>query len=308
MIQKTFICFVTLLLFSCREDTEIRESLAYANRLDFEIIGLSQDELPYALDAPISKNINYLVDEDSIPLFPYKGEIYYHPVLIAQKILPLLSSYTLTADSVYLKRAQLFSDKLLDISDQNDDMIFFLYPFSFNLHGYTEDLMTAPWVSGMAQGQILSVFSRLYNITEEETYLNIASKIYDSFFRLANNVDYWCTYIDSNNYAWIEEYPDYSEPNFTLNGFIFAIFGLYDYYSINPSSELEEIIQICLTTIKHYIPDFRNEGYLSFYCLTHKVTDLHYHHVHIDQLNYLFAMTGDSTFYQYAQLFIEDHE
>ena len=36
--------------------------------------------------------------------------------------------------------------------------------------------MVAPWYSGMAQGQALSAFIRLYNVTNDDSYLKISSK------------------------------------------------------------------------------------------------------------------------------------
>lgn len=290
------------------EDGRFQLEVLSANREEFAISNLTWEDQPYALEEPISKEITYNVDEFGIPVFSYQGTDYYHPVFIAQKILPLISSYYLTNDYDYLDRAEFYAEKLLDISIDDDDRLFFIYPFSFYLHGYSDELMVAPWVSGMAQGQILSVFSRLYQLTHKNKYLQVAQKIYNSFLKIADKDQYWCTYIDDNNYAWIEEYPDIEEPNHTLNGFIFAIIGLYDYYEIHPSEESKEVLRTFITTIKQYIGEFRNEGGLSYYCLAHRVTNLHYHQVHIDQLNYLFAVTEDSTFYHYARLFSQDHE
>ena len=47
----------------------------------------------------------------------------------------------------------------------------------------------------------------------------------------------WISGIDGDNYLWLEEYPDSDQPNKTLNGKIFAIYGLYDFYQLTGNQD-----------------------------------------------------------------------
>lgn len=88
----------------------------------------------------------------------------------------------------------------------------------------------------MAQGQALSAFTIGYLLTNKEEYIELVRKVLFSFTRLYNRDDPWFVYVDQNNYLWIEEYPD-SPPSHVLNGFIYAIFGLYDVLMFLPIEE-----------------------------------------------------------------------
>ena len=219
-----------------------------------------------------------LTDEDGVILHEKYG---YHPVLLAQKILRYCDSYQLVREETYLEKAILFADKMLQLASENDDdidddIILFPYNFDFPLHGYPDETIRSPWYSGMAQGQA---------------------------FKDINMP--WISYIDHNKYVWIEEYP-MEDPTNALNGFIFAIYGLYDYYLLTQDSKCKEILLACLTTVKDNIHLFRNKDDLSYYCLKHKVKSESYHKVHIDQLEMLFLITQDRYFSAMAELFNND--
>jgi len=271
----------------------------------FNINALSYDDAPYSGNIALSLDYPFEKDEQGIILFNYKEKKYYHPVQLAQWILQYLNAYRITNNYDYIKRSNLFADKLIEISTLSNNALYFPYSFTFSLHG--GDILYSPWYSGMAQGQTLSAFVRLYKMTNEKKYVEIAEQIFTSFnnFKVSSNP--WTVMTDSANYYWIEEYP-LEIPDHTLNGFIFGIYGLYDYYQLTNNELCKELLQAGITTIYHYIDQFRNPGGISYYCLKHKhIPEASYHQVHIDQLNMLFKMTGENYFKEMADLFAKEH-
>lgn len=267
---------------------------------------LDYNELPYNNGATSLKKQKYY-DDNSIPLHIYHGKMNYHPCLLVQTGLHLLDVYVTSKDKKYLEKAKKISDKLIGISLYINSSIFFPYTFDFPLHGYKEDTMYSPWYSGMAQGQTLSFFIRLYEMTKEKYYLQVSKKIFNSFkmSKLGNGTP-WITCVDQNAFLWIEEYPD-DPPAHTLNGMIFAIYGLYDFFRITNDSDSEKLLRGAIKTVKFNINKFRTPNGVSHYCLKHpKIRSIRYHKVHIKQLKMLYKITGDRLFLKASQAFSND--
>jgi hypothetical protein len=273
---------------------------------EFSIRELPYNEKPYTYDTPSDLDADFPADENGVPMFIYKGKAYYHPVRTANFILHYLDSYHLTGNAEYLRRAEIFASKLIEIGTHANGAIYFPYDFDIPIHGVQNEILIAPWYSGMAQGQALSAFVRLYNITLDGVYLNAADLTFYSFKNVGREFQPWTVFLDSQGYYWIEEYP-WQEPTQVLNGFIFGIYGLYDYYLLKGDNESHQLIQASLTTILEYISSYRNPGGISFYCLRHKHLDPLYHTIHIDQLRMLHHITGESDFADMADLFYADY-
>ena len=274
--------------------------------IEYDINELNYKALPYTGYSPAPLDVDYPTDDQEVIVFIREGNEYYHPVHIAQKILRFLDSYTQTNNPKYLDRAELFVQKLIEVSFESKDAIYFPYNFDFPLHRVEEEKMIAPWYSGMAQGQALSAFVRLYKITEENEYLEASEKIARSFTYFKGENEPWTVYVDRTGYLWIEEYP-MEVPTHALNGFIFGIYGLYDYYLIKKDIVSKQLLQASITTVHQYISEFRNEGDISFYCLKHKAQSAKYHRIHIHQLATLYKITGDDYFRTTSDNFYNDY-
>lgn len=116
----------------------------------------------------------------------------------------------------------------------------------------------------------------------------------------------WTVFIDENKYYWIEEYP-WIEYTQALNGFIYAIYGLYEYYLLTNDFYCKVLLQAAITTIRHNIQKYRIENAISYYCLRHKGQIATYHMFHIEQLQMLYKITGDTFFRETADLFYNDY-
>lgn len=273
---------------------------------NYNINILSTDRLPY--NGKYVRKINSIkkVDEKGVPVHEYKGKNYYHPVGIALMGLALLNSYRVTKDPIYLKQVDVYIQKLLEESIEYNNAIYYPYKYDFPLHKIEHDLMKAPWFSAMAQGQILSMLVRMYEFTDDPEYLKYARKTYNSFLNFKHKNEKWVSFIDKDSSLWFEEYP-MDKPNFTLNGTIFAIYGVYDFYRIHQDDmKIKEILMASITAIRRNIEKFRHVGGYSYYCLKHKCQYPAYHGIHIRQLKKLAEISGENYFNEMAEKFIKD--
>jgi hypothetical protein len=271
----------------------------------YAMLPLALGDRPYAEWTDATVAIDYPADRNGVPVAMRKGKAYLHPVTAAQQGLRQLATYVKTKDPVFLDRAQVIADALVAAGVKADGALWIPYRFDFNLHGKAADVMRAPWYSGMAQGQVLSLVSRLYELTGKASDLDAARRIFASFAVVGMRSKPWVSWVEGR-YLWIEEYPG-KPPDHTLNGFIFALYGIYDFYEVTHSAAAERVFQGGLTTVRHYLPEFRNPGGISHYCLLHRALSPKYHHIHIGQLRQLRIMTGDAYFATMAALFASDH-
>ena len=281
----------------------LEECIAY----DFEIDSLVYNELPnIGFNAEVLMDTTAPHDSDGVILFEWQGGLYYHPVNLCHRAFGLISAYRVTGDSVFYDLVRKYADRLMAESMEFDGAVYFPYPFDYHVNQQEEGLLTALWFSGMAQGEALMVMVRTFLATGDSTYLEHAHKIFGSFSRLHGEADPWTVFIDSRGCYWIEEYPVW-EPSMTLNGFIYAIYGLYDYYQLTKSIEAEAVLKASLSTIKNYIPYFRRPGRPSYYGLRFGHYSARYHLIHISQMKHLEKITNDTGFGDWADSLYLDY-
>src|SRR5260370_9661573 len=101
----------------------------------------------------------------------------------------------------------------------------------------------------MAQGVAISVLTRAYRITEDSDYLQSATR---ALLPFTKNVDdggvrrgFSLASGTSAAGNFYEEYPTRSYSAFTLNGFMFALIGLYDLSQI-PNQDAGLLFENCM--------------------------------------------------------------
>jgi len=210
----------------------------------------------------IAKNWSGLFDEDGIPLTDYKEfGIQYQPVGIAQYALGTWDLYLENNDpqdkEKFIHMADWFCDNLLVENG------FGIWEYNFDFPRYN---LKAPWPSAMSQGEGISVLMRAYQLTENKKYIEIAKLALNSF-KVPIEMG-GVLYKDKEGYVWYEEYPPLEkEPPHVLNGFIFALFGLCDYYKATESEEALELFNQGIKTLKEKI-NLWDMGFWSRYDLT----------------------------------------
>ncbi len=286
-------------------DAHGRPSGGPVRRHAYPMLSLAIADRAYAEMGDAPAEIDYPAAADGVPSYARDGDTYLHPVLAAQQGLRQLSTNVSTGTRVHLDRARVIAHALMAAAVESDGALWIPYGFDFRLHSRPTDLMRAPWYSAMAQGQVLSLVSRLYELTLDPRYLTDANAVFASFERVGRREEPWITWAKAR-YLWLEEYPGWP-PDHTLNGFAFALYGIYDYHCITRSASAAEIFRAGLTTLDHYLPQFRTKGGISRYCLLHGVQSEKYHRIHVAQLRQLTTMTGDGRFATMAALFESDH-
>ncbi|MEO0247536.1 MAG: D-glucuronyl C5-epimerase family protein [candidate division WOR-3 bacterium] len=301
-----FISLFSFIFFSCEYSHETPE---------FNVRKYNLRILPYDSLHLVSRNViplseTYPCDAEGVPLFlnPQDGKYYYNPVLVAIKGMQYLNSYYITGDIRYVLKVKTWVRKLLEIAYKIDNSCFFPYQFTIRPHGTNTDTLFAPWFSGMARGQVLELVVRLFNFTQDSSYLIIAEKIFNSIKNASKNNYPWVSFVDADGYLWIEEYPLDGGPDYVLNGFIHAVQGVYEYWLLTRNKEVELYLNGCLTTLEDKLHLFRNPGGPSFYCLRHHHIDPLYHKHHIYLIQYLYKMTGNNFFKNFADTLAADYD
>jgi hypothetical protein len=171
--------------------------------------------------------------------------------------------------------------------------------------GNPREVLRAPWYSGMAQGLAASFFVRLAAVRRAPKRIDAAGRFVLGLEQLhTRQAGPWASAVDSRHYLWIEEYPDAHDH--TLNGFMFAMFGVYEYWRATHSADAQRLFQGGVATLRHYLPAFRVPGHISYYCLAHHVQNLKYHRIHVWQMRAQGRMTGDRFFTDVSAAFAAD--
>lgn len=251
----------------------------------------------------------YSVDATGLPVDTIDGVLYHHPIHIVHIALATLSNSQVHGDTALLHLVERWTSQMVQEADTDGATISFPYRFGFDLHGYASEHMSAPWYSGMAQGQWLELLVRLYQITGDARYRVWADKVFHTFtdVRPSTQNPRTVAHIDSDGYYWVDEYPNRGRYDLTFNGFMFALRGLYEYDQLVHTANTRRILLAGLTTIKRYAPSFRVIGGISYYCLRHKVQSAKYHTIHILQLHDLYKVTRDPSFEDMANAFKADY-
>ena len=160
-------------------------------------------------------------------------------------------------------------------------------------------------MSAYSQGIALSFFVRMYRVTGDPGFAETARSVFAPFRVLGPAPRHWVAYVRSAD-LWLEEYPS-SRPTHVLNGFNFALFGLYDYERLTRDPAAAQLLEGALATVRRHAADYRVPGGISLYDLVHRTQHEHYHEIHVWQLADLAAISGDRYFADLSTTFIADH-
>mgnify|MGYP001043465826 CR=1 FL=1 len=256
---------------------------------------LGQYYMPFTTKAKYEAHL----DAQGVPLLDYHGVIgvQYNPIAIAQFGLGNFNLFQQTGEEGYREKFLLAADWLSENLEENDFGVpVWMHQFDFE---YQEGL-TAPWYSGLAQGQGISVLVRAYQVTQEEEYLQAAEKAFVSLYTPTSEGGV-ITYDEDGN-LWIEEYL-VSPPSHVLNGFIWALWGVYDYFLLTGAESARALYQKALNTVKDNLHRY-DIGYWSLYDLSSlrlkMIASPFYHQLHIVQLRILQRLTGDEIYRRFA--------
>lgn len=261
------------------------------------------DYLNYGQWKKFRETENLTFDDQGVPKVRYGDDFHYNPVTIAQYALAQYGNYILNGDEGAKYRFLTAVDKLLTLQDE-EGALRYTFPWKYYLTG---EVFEPGWVSGMAQGQALSALSRAYYVTRDPRYLEAGNKALEFMIRPVEEGGTMSTLEDLDpslkDYIFFEEY--ISTPNnYTLNGFMFALLGLYDWQALSEKyhkqrdNVAKHYFELGIKTLINVLPYYDIGGFSS-YDLGHLTFNkaphvgVGYHAVHIYLLHALHSVTGE---------------
>lgn len=232
-------------------------------------------------------------DEKGVPMIMAENNLIYSPVNICQYGFILHSEWKAEKDQE--KMVQLNSClSVLETLKQEDEHTAVWYQHHVD-HKYH---IQPPWPSAMTQGEIISFYLRMYQEISDIQLLRTAEKAYT--FMQKGVDEGGIRRCDEKKNVWLEEYPS-EPPSYVLNGFIYAIWGLYDLYRVTERADVKADIDACVKTLKENIHRY-DSGYWSYYDLVKKELVRYYYqkNVHVPQLEVMYALTGIELFKHYS--------
>jgi heparosan-N-sulfate-glucuronate 5-epimerase len=238
-------------------------------------------------------------DSCGIPILNYHGRIglQYNPIAIAQYALGNYNLFRRTGDSVRRHKFLEAANWLVHNQELNSDGVA-VWNHHFDWEYRTP--LKAPWYSGLAQGQGISVLVRAHHETGDCQYLQSAEKAFYSFLITVDQGGVTC--FDEAGDTWFEEYIA-SPPTHILNGFIWASWGILDYYLATRESEANKLFVKSVATLAKNLWRY-DIGYWSLYeqsgTRMRMLASPFYHSLHVVQLQVMYQLTGNDVFQVFA--------
>ena len=239
-------------------------------------------------------------DQNGVPLLDYKGDIgkQYNPIAIAQYGLGNYNKFKRTENEHYKQIFLKQADWLVSNMEKNK---YGLWVWNHKFDWPYYKLLRAPWYSGLAQGQCISLLVRAHHEQEDSSYLECAQKAYLSFEKNISEGGVIC--YDNKGNTWIEEYI-LNPPTHILNGFIWALWGVYDYFLTTKNNNTIELFWKSCGTLEKNLR-YYDIKFWSLYDLSKtrikNIASNYYHSLHIAQLEAMHLLTGKSIFKEFAQ-------
>lgn len=221
-----------------------------------------------------------------LPKYPGNDGIYrIFPIGIFQYGLGAYDLYLENKDEKYLKKFKLCVDWTFDNQKRNGGWKTFEY-----------ETPLTPY-SSMAQGEAISLMVRAYAFYKDKKYL---ATIERAISFLMTPIENGGVTLYENNNVYLKEFVDRPV---VLNGWIFSIFGLYDYLLIYPKNKkVKKFYLDTVETLKNNLSKY-DLGYWSKYDVNKRIASPFYHELHIAQLNVLYDLTEIASFKEYADRF-----
>jgi heparosan-N-sulfate-glucuronate 5-epimerase len=244
-------------------------------------------------------NYKGVYDSTGIPQLDYRGKIgrQYNPIAIAQYGLGNYNLFRRTGSAECSNKFLQVADWLVGHLEQNQQG---LAVWNHNFDWEYRDTLRAPWYSALAQGQGISVLVRAHKQSGDPGYLDAAQQALASFFKPV--AEGGVTFTDEQGDIWFEEYI-VSPPTHILNGFIWAAWGIYDYFLATRDHSAQDLFARAVGTLTRNL-DRYDLGFWSLYeqsgTRLPMVASPFYHQLHVVQLRAMHRLTGEETFARVA--------
>ncbi len=229
-----------------------------------------------------------LLTNEKLPeLKTESGETVFFPVAVFQYGLGAYDLYLQTADNKYIDKFNQCVKWTMANQEESGAWSNFFFVYKDNPYG------------AMCQGEGASLLLRAYKETNDEKYLEAARKAIA--FMLKDVKNGGTTSYDGEDVILLE----YTHLKPVMNGWIFALWGLYDFNIVSPEEENINVYEKTLNSLIKYLPSFDGK-YWSMYDLDGKIASPFYHNLHIAQMQAVYKITGEKIFADYAEKWKND--
>lgn len=234
----------------------------------------------------------YPRDADGLPLVDL-GAKYgrrHNPITVAQYGLFCLQRHVETREAQYLEcMFRCVRWLVQNARPWREDVTAWVYDYGLDFYG-----PQAPWISGMAQGQAISLLLRAHALDADARFLEISRGAFQAFLRPISEGGVVSHFPDGS--VVFEEYPTEPPPH-VLNGHLFALFGIHDYTQFWNDPVARELLDLALDGLRKNLHRY-DTGYWNLYDLhpTRRLASPMYIKVHVQQLRILAAHHGVSDF------------
>ena len=258
--------------------------------------------IPYALSFEdlVTKGYFHKFDSDGVPLRVSGRGRHYNPTAVcgyAFGRLERFCKYQRWDDrDDFLKQAGWLLDNQRVEKRSGKKVGVWIYDYDDFYFG-----VKAPWISGMAQGQAISVLLRAHLLLNDERYLDAAGLAFEPF--KVDLAEGGITTFDPEGLIFFEEAPS-DPPSHVLNGFLFAVIGIKEFYDVTGDKTALSMFDQAVVTLERTLASY-DLGFWSSYDLPpggfKNPASLWYHDLHIVLLDILFDITGKSLFFDYSR-------
>lgn len=227
------------------------------------------------------------LDENGIPFLVHSDGLSVHmPTMIFQYGLGAYDLWLLTKEEEYLGKARLCAEWAIrhQIDNGSWNNFFYIYP-------------DAPY-SAMAQGEGASLLLRVAQETSNQQMLQAAKRAIDFMLTDVKNGGV-AKYLGDELY-----FLEYTHLPLVLNGWIFAIFGLYDLTLVLNEAKYSFALETTISTLIKKLEKF-DCRFWSLYDESGKIASPFYHKLHIAQLQALYTLTQNKNFIKYSEKWMD---
>jgi D-glucuronyl C5-epimerase-like protein len=212
--------------------------------------------------------------------------IYFQPVNTIQLVVYIIPRSYTASDSILQMADPIYRYALWREVDGRRFPVW-EYEFPWNSGGVP---VQAPWISGMAQGMALDLFTEAYHRSGNPVWRTRAYQVLNSFMVSWN--DGGVLLPDTSHGYWWEEYHPAVQ---VWNGSVVALISVGYFASVMGDSAAQRMFESGVQAVKYYTP-FYDTGSWTLYSRTQGYNSVTYHNFCTRLMDQLFIMTGDPYF------------
>ncbi len=209
------------------------------------------------------------------------GEEIYFSIGIFQYGLAAYDLFLRTKEDIY--KAKLMACADWAVENQQEDGSWVTFAYENPEHPY----------SSMAQGEGISMLIRAHIATGNEQYMFAVHKAKDFMLKPISDGG-------TTNYQGDDVYLyECTHDPLILNGWIFSLWGLYDYSKYFNDETVQSVLDATLRSLTKKLPEF-DIRYWSKYEDGKRICSPFYHKLHIAQLKAMYDLFGNEIYKEYA--------